>query len=138
MGLTEMLFFAAVGLQKFSGEPRYLIVQYFENWFLSVIGASIEKMCNMKYASFFLNLRKRKLHVEISPDLYEFCGYLKQSCLGNTPRKGRYKFKTCSNTFDQFLMFDVRKKRRKKQWIDKCYFYAAVGLQKFSGEPRYW
>ena len=72
MGLTEMLFFAAVGLQKFSVEPRYLIVQYFENWLLSEIGASTEKMCIMKNASFFLNLRKRKLHVEISPDLYEF------------------------------------------------------------------
>ena len=81
---------------------------------MSVIGASIEKMCIMKNASFFLNLRKRKLHVEISPDLYEIRGHLKLSCLGKTPRKGRYKFKTFSNTFGQFLKFDVRKKKKKK------------------------
>jgi len=40
-----------------------------EKWLLSEIGASIENMCIMKNASFFLNLSKRKLHVEISPDL---------------------------------------------------------------------
>jgi len=44
--------YAAVGLEKFSGEPRWLIVQYSEKWLLSAIGASIEKMCKMKNASF--------------------------------------------------------------------------------------
>jgi len=36
-----------------------------EKWLLSKLGASIEKMFKMKNASFFLNLRKRKLHVDI-------------------------------------------------------------------------
>ena len=36
-----------------------------EKWLLSEMGASTEKMCKMKNASLFLNLRKRKLHVEI-------------------------------------------------------------------------
>jgi len=81
---------------------------------LSEIGASTEKMCKIKNASFFLNLRKRKLHVAISPDLYDFCGHLKLSCLGKTPRKRRYKFKTFSNTYGQFSIFDVRKTKEGK------------------------
>jgi len=36
--------------------------------------------CKMKNASFFLNLRKRKLHVELKPDLYDLCGHLKLCC----------------------------------------------------------
>jgi len=59
------------------------------------------------------------LHVKISPDLYEFCGHLKLSCLGKTPRKGRFKFKTFSNTFGQFLMLDVRKKKEKNNGFDR-------------------
>jgi len=51
-----------------------------EKWLLSEIGASIEKICQMKNASFFLNLIKRKSQVEISPDLYDLCGHLKLSC----------------------------------------------------------
>jgi len=81
---------------------------------VSEIGASTKKIGKMKNVSFFLNLRKRKLHAEISPDLYEFCGHLKISCLGKTPRKGRYEFKTFSNTLGQSLIFDVRKKKEEK------------------------
>jgi len=35
------------------------------------MGASVEKMCKMKNAYFFLNLGKRKSQVEISSDLYD-------------------------------------------------------------------
>ena len=68
----------------------------------------------MKNVSFFLNLRKRKLHVEILRALHEFCGHLRQSCQGKTPSKGRYKFKTFSNTFGLSLIFDVRETKVEK------------------------
>ena len=55
MGLTEMLFFAAVGLGKIPGELRWLMVQYTEKLFMSQIGASIEKMCWMKNATYGKN-----------------------------------------------------------------------------------
>jgi len=88
----------------------------------------------MKNASFFLNLRKRKLHVEIPPDLYDFCRHLKLSCKGKTPTKGRYKFKTFSNTFGQILILDVRtKKEEKNNGFDRNVIHMPrLDLKKFS------
>jgi len=77
MGLTEMLFLCRGWTWKIIWRAA---TADSKKWLLSEIGASIEKMCNMKNASFFLNFRKRKLHVEISPDFYDFCGHLKVSC----------------------------------------------------------
>jgi len=76
MGLTELLLLFRGWTWKF-----YWLAAMAdsEKWLLSQIGVSIEKMCLVKNASFFLNLGKRKLHVEISPDLYDFCEHLKLS-----------------------------------------------------------
>jgi len=62
-------------------------MQYSDKRLLSEIGASIEKMCKMKNASFFLNFRKRKLHVKISPDLYDLLPF-QAKLLTEDPKKG--------------------------------------------------
>ena len=62
MGLTEMLFLCRGWTTKVF---RRAAMADSEKWLLSKLGASIEKMFKMKNASFFLNLRKRKLHVDI-------------------------------------------------------------------------
>jgi len=72
-------------------------------------------MCKMKDDSFFLKLRKRKLHVEILPALHDFCGNLKLSCQGKSPSKGRYKIKTFSNTFGYSVILDLRKTLEEKK-----------------------
>jgi len=77
MGLTEMLFLCRGWTWKIFWRAA---MADSEKWLLSEIGASIEKMCKMKNASFFLNLGKRKLHVDFYFDFYNFCGHFKLSC----------------------------------------------------------
>ena len=105
---------------------------------MSQIGAWIEKMCKMENASFFLNLRKRKLHVELKPDLYDFCGHLSSVARGNFPVRVDTSLKQLVKPSGNLQYSMCVKKRRKKQLVwQKCYFYAAMGLKKFSGEPRW-
>jgi len=77
MSLTEILFLCRGWTSNIFSRAA---MTDSEKWLLSEIGASNKKLCKMKNASFVLNLRKRKLHVKISPDLHDFCGHLKLSC----------------------------------------------------------
>jgi len=64
MGLTEMLFLCRGWTLKNSWRTA-MADSAMDYEVIFVANRSIEKMCSMKNASFFLKLRKRKLHVRI-------------------------------------------------------------------------